>query len=188
MVDISIKKVRKRDGRLADFEQEKITEAIWNAAQAVGGKDRKTAEELSDKVVKQLEQKFKDKIPNVENIQDIVEKMLIEEGHAKTAKVYILYREKHKEIRDVKKLLLDSQEIVRDYIAKEDWRVYENANVSYNFSGLLWHSAGTIMAPITGSTQTVMGAASQFYYMASLRQMASGLFGGGGGKPAHPQA
>jgi len=145
-MEISVKKVRKRDGRQADFNQEKITEAIWNAAQAVGGKDKETAEKLSEKVIAKLEQKFSGRIPNVEDIQDTVEKILIEEGHAKTAKAYILYREKHKEIRDVKKLLLDSQEIVRDYIAKEDWRVYENANVSYNFSGLLWHSAGTIMA------------------------------------------
>lgn len=146
MIKISIKKVRKRDGRIVDFQQEKITEAIWKAVQAVGGRDRKTAEKLSDEVVMQLEKIFRGKVPSVEDIQDIVEKTLIENGHAKTAKAYILYREKHKEMRDMRQMLLDSQEIVRDYIAKEDWRVYENANVSYNFSGLLWHAAGTVMA------------------------------------------
>jgi ribonucleoside-triphosphate reductase len=146
MMDISTKKVRERDGRIVDFDQEKITEAIWKAAQAVGGKDRSIAKKLSDKVVMQLEKSFKNKFPSVEDVQDIVEKILIEEGHAKTAKAYILYREKHKQMRDVKQLLLDSQEIVRDYIAKEDWRVYENANISYNLSGLLWHAAGTVMA------------------------------------------
>src|SRR3989338_1423113 len=145
-MEISVKKVRKRDGRQADFNQEKITEAIWNAAQAVGGKDKETAEKLSEKVIAKLEQKFSGRIPNVEDIQDTVEKILIEEGHAKTAKAYILYREKHKELRDAKQLLMDSQSIVRDYIAKEDWRVYENANASYSLSGLLWHSAGTVMA------------------------------------------
>ncbi len=146
MIKISIKKVRKRDGRIVNFDQEKITEAVWKAAHAVGGKDRSIAKKLSDKVVMQLEKSFKNRVPSVEDVQDIVEKVLIEEGHAKTAKAYILYREKHKEMRDVKQLLIDSQEIVRDYIAKEDWRVYENANISYNFSGLLWHAAGTVMA------------------------------------------
>jgi len=146
MIESNIKKVRKRDGRLVDFQQEKITEAIWKAAQAVGGRDRKKAEEISDEVVRVLNKKFKARVPTVEEIQDIVEKTLIERGHAKTAKAYILYREKHKEIRDTRRMLMDSQAIVRDYIAKEDWRVYENANASYSFSGLLWHAAGTVMA------------------------------------------
>lgn len=146
MINISIKRVRKRDGRLVDFDQEKITEALWKAAQAVGGKDRSIAEKLSDEVVKELEKSHKNNGPSVEEIQDAVEKVLIENGHTKTAKAYILYREKHKEMRDAKQLLMDSQEIVRDYIAKEDWRVYENANASYSLSGLLWHAAGTVMA------------------------------------------
>jgi len=146
MIAVSFKKVRKRDGRIVDFDQEKITEAIWKAAQAVGGADRETAEKLSDEVTKEIEKGYKNRIPSVEEIQDLIEKVLIEKGHAKTAKAYILYREKHKELRDAKQLLMDSQSIVRDYIAKEDWRVYENANASYSLSGLLWHSAGTVMA------------------------------------------
>lgn len=143
---VSIKKVRKRDGRLADFGQNKITEAIWKAAQATGGTDKSIAEKLSEEVTEKLEKQYANKIPSVEEIQDAIEKVLIERGHAKTSKAYILYREKHKELRDAKQLLMDSQEIVRDYIAKEDWRVYENANTSYSLSGLLWHSAGTVMA------------------------------------------
>ncbi len=146
MIAVSFKKARKRDGRIVDFNQEKITEAIWKAAQAVGGTDRETAEKLSDEVTKEIEKGYKNRIPSVEDIQDTIEKALIENGHVKTAKAYILYREKHKELRDAKQLLMDSQSIVRDYIAKEDWRVYENANASYSLSGLLWHSAGTVMA------------------------------------------
>lgn len=146
MIAVSFKKARKRDGRIVDFNQEKISEAIWKAAQAVGGADRETAEKLSDEVTKEIEKGYKNRIPSVEDIQDLIEKVLIENGHAKTAKAYILYREKHKELRDAKQLLMDSQSIVRDYIAKEDWRVYENANASYSLSGLLWHSAGTVMA------------------------------------------
>jgi len=144
----NIKKIRKRDGRIVPFEKEKIANAIFKAAQAVGGHDRKLAEELAGKVVSILEKikkKFPGQIPTVEDVQDIVEKVLIEEGHARTAKAYILYREKHKELRDAKKLLLDSQAIVRDYIAKEDWEVYSNANVVYSIGGLLWHGIGTVM-------------------------------------------
>ena len=99
-----ITQIRKRDGRIVAFDQNKITEAIWKAAQSVGGKDRKIAESLSDKVVEILNKNGK-KIPSVEEIQDIVEKVLIENGHAKTAKAYILYRQKRKEIREAKELL-----------------------------------------------------------------------------------
>jgi len=87
-------KVLKRDGREAPFDQKKITEAIFKAASSVGGEDRLLAEELSGAVTLFLQKKFVDKIPSIENIQDIVEKVLIETGHAKTAKAYILYRDK----------------------------------------------------------------------------------------------
>ncbi len=143
-----IKKIRKRDGRIVPFEKEKITNAIFKAAQAVGGRDRKLSSELADKVVALLEKvkkKFQKQIPTVEGVQDIVEKVLVEEGHARTAKAYILYRQKHKELRDTKKLLLDSQAVVRDYMTKEDWEVYSNANVVYSIGGLLWHGIGTVM-------------------------------------------
>ncbi|MEM3399820.1 MAG: vitamin B12-dependent ribonucleotide reductase [Candidatus Micrarchaeia archaeon] len=100
-----IKKIRKRDGRIVDFDPEKIANAIWKAAQSVGGKDRETAERLSQIVVKLLEEKYAGKIPTVEEVQDVVEKVLIEEGHAKTAKAYILYRQKRKEIREMKAAL-----------------------------------------------------------------------------------
>ncbi|MHA1238018.1 MAG: adenosylcobalamin-dependent ribonucleoside-diphosphate reductase [Candidatus Odinarchaeia archaeon] len=101
-----IKKIIKRDGRIVDFDKNKITEAIYKAAVAVGGRDRKRAERLSDLVVKELEKRFGDKrIPHVEDVQDIVEYILIEEGHATTAKAYILYRQKRKEIREAKALL-----------------------------------------------------------------------------------
>ncbi|MFH1249078.1 MAG: ribonucleoside triphosphate reductase [archaeon] len=145
-MESKIKRVRKRDGRLVEFDHEKIALAIWKAAQAVGGTDRNISEALSLEVSKEMEKRFSGKIVTVEEVQDVIEKVLIESGHAKTAKAFILYREKHKEMRDAKQLLMDSQEIVRDYIAKEDWRVYENANASYSLSGLLWHAAGTVMA------------------------------------------
>ena len=100
-----IQKVRKRDGRIVPFDKNKIVEAIWKAAKSVGGKDRQRAIELADMVTKILEKKFAGKTPGVEDIQDIVEKVLIEEGHAKTAKSYILYRQKRAYVREAKALL-----------------------------------------------------------------------------------
>jgi transcriptional regulator NrdR family protein len=98
-----ITKVKRRDGTLVDFDQDRITNAIFAAAQAVGGKDRDLAKKLSDKVISVLEEKFGGlTIPHVEQIQDIVEKILMEEGHYKTAKAYILYRKEHERIRKVK--------------------------------------------------------------------------------------
>jgi ribonucleoside-triphosphate reductase len=141
-----VTKIRKRDGRIVDFDANKITEAIWKAAQSVGGKDRSIAEKLTKEVVRRINEKFAGKIPTVEDVQDIVEKVLVENGHYKTAKAYILYREQHRQLREVKNLLLDVGNIVDSYIAQEDWRIRENANATWSFSGLLWHVTGTVMA------------------------------------------
>ena len=106
----SIMKIRKRDGRILEFQQGKITEAIYKAAEAVGGKDRKLAKELSNKVAEIVESKFdKENIPTVEQVQDIVEKVLIDSGHAKTAKSYILYRQQRKDVREARSMLLDAE-------------------------------------------------------------------------------
>jgi ribonucleoside-diphosphate reductase alpha chain len=107
-----ISKIVKRDGRVVDFNPEKITNAIWKAMLAVGEKDRKTAEKLSKKVVEKLEKTLKkSQIPTVEQVQDIVEQVLIEEGLAKVAKAYILYRQKRAEIRKEKQQILNKKEI-----------------------------------------------------------------------------
>ncbi|MDD5772572.1 MAG: anaerobic ribonucleoside-triphosphate reductase [bacterium] len=98
----AIKHVRKRNGETVDFDQSKITEAIYKAARAVGGDDRLLAEEISNAVSMYLKKLYKEKVPGVEEIQDVVEKVLIEMGHAKTAKAYILYRARRSEIRKSK--------------------------------------------------------------------------------------
>jgi len=139
-----IKKIRKRDGRLVSFEKQKIAEAIFKSAQDVGGSDRKIAEKLAEKVAGLLNEKSKDKIPSVEDVQDAVEKVLIEEGHAKVAKNFILYRQQKSNLRETKEFIVDSVKLVDDYIGKEDWRVYENANATYSVPGLLFYSASTI--------------------------------------------
>jgi len=105
-----ISQIKKRDDSVVGFDQSKITNAIFKAAQAAGGKDKKTAQLLSDKVVTNLEKLGKG-VPSVEEIQDTVEKVLIEEGHAATAKAYILYRQQRAEIRKEKHLVLEKEEI-----------------------------------------------------------------------------
>ena len=82
----------KRDGHRESFDKSKIKNAIWKAAQAVNGTDETLSEQLTDKVVVLAEKRYGESVPDVEGIQDLVEKVLIEAGHAKTAKAYILYR------------------------------------------------------------------------------------------------
>ncbi|MEX2704728.1 MAG: vitamin B12-dependent ribonucleotide reductase [Candidatus Freyrarchaeum guaymaensis] len=101
----SISKIRKRDGRIVKFEPVKITNAIHKAFIAVKERDGETAKNLSAQVVAIIEDTFKDRIPTVEEVQDIVEKVLIKNGFSDVAKAYILYRQKRTEIREAKKLL-----------------------------------------------------------------------------------
>jgi ribonucleoside-diphosphate reductase alpha chain len=103
---VTIEKIKKRDGRVVEFDSNKIAEAIWKAAKAVGIKDKSLAFNLAEEVVKQLEKQLKpDEIPSVEQVQDLVEKTLIESGQASMAKAYILYRQKRAKIRRTKALL-----------------------------------------------------------------------------------
>ncbi|QRN82722.1 response regulator SirA [Chloroflexota bacterium] len=96
-----IKSVVKRDGSVVDFTPQRITNAIYRAAVAVGGRDKATAQQLSDEVVRVLEENTPPgEIPTVEQIQDTVEKVLIEQGHARVAKAYILYRAERAQLRE----------------------------------------------------------------------------------------
>jgi ribonucleoside-diphosphate reductase alpha chain len=106
-----IEYIRKRDGRIVPFNKEKIAVAIFGAAKALGGKDKRESKRLSELVVKILNKDFKNKIPEVEEIQDYVEKVLINEGHAKTAKAYILYREKRRQARVKVTISPDSKDV-----------------------------------------------------------------------------
>jgi len=104
-------KIRKRDGRVVDFDIEKITNAIFKAAQAVGGENRELADALAQRVVDELIKRHGDTgIPSVEEVQDIVETVLIRSGHAKTAKAYILYRRKRAELREAKEFFVGIQD------------------------------------------------------------------------------
>ncbi len=141
-----MKYVRKRDGKLEPFDQERITNAIWKAAKAVGGKDREQARRVSNQVVAELRNRFgEDGCPTVEEIQDLVEKMIIENGHAQTAKAYILYRKQHQDMRELA-ALLSNADLVDQYLELEDWRVRENSNMSYSLQGLNNHLSSTVIA------------------------------------------
>ncbi|OIQ11401.1 ribonucleoside triphosphate reductase [Neomoorella thermoacetica] len=133
------KKIIKRDGRVVDFDEERIINAIYKAAQAVGGQDRRQASQLANQVTALLAEKFVDRLPTVEDVQDLVEKVLIENGHARTAKAYILYRQQHAEWRDFRHLLVNVQEMVQGYLDGQDWRINENSNMNYSLQGLNNH-------------------------------------------------
>jgi len=91
--------VRKRSGKIVQFDRKKITTAIFKAAEEVGGKDRETAERLTDEVLLYLYSEQGDNLPEVEEIQDAIEKILVERGHARTAKAFILYRDRRHQVR-----------------------------------------------------------------------------------------
>jgi ribonucleoside-diphosphate reductase alpha chain len=102
---MGVGKVKKRDGRLAEFEKDKIVNAIFKAAKSVGGEDLELAKSLAEKVIQLIDENFVKDVPTVEQIQDIVEKVLIENGHAATAKAYIIYRKEREESRKAKEML-----------------------------------------------------------------------------------
>ncbi|MCL2476264.1 ribonucleoside triphosphate reductase [Candidatus Bathycorpusculum sp.] len=141
-----MKFVLKRDSKLEPFDQERITQAIYKAVKAVGGKDKEQAKRISDEVVAELNRTYGDDgVPTVEEVQDLVEKRLIENGHASTAKAYILYRKQHNDMRELA-ALLSSSDLVDQYLEVEDWRVKENSNMSYSLQGLNNYLSSAVIA------------------------------------------
>ncbi|MDD2554980.1 MAG: anaerobic ribonucleoside-triphosphate reductase [Syntrophaceticus sp.] len=140
-------KIRKRDGREVPFDDSKITDAIFMAARAVGGEDREQAVSLTLNVLRMLREQYNGNLFGVEDVQDVVEKVLIEEGHARTAKAYILYRDKRTRMRDAKTELMD---VVEDIVRETD---KDNANVGNSPSAKMLQIAS---------------AASRNYYLSRL--------------------
>ena len=129
--------VKKRDGKKVEFKSEKIVNAVGKAAAAVDQADPEIAAEITAEVLSYLKIFFKNGgTVEVEQIQDLVEKVLIEKGYAEIAKAYILYREQHSKLRDSKKLFADAVNIMDDYLDRSDWKVNENSNMSYSLQGL----------------------------------------------------
>ncbi|NLY51216.1 MAG: ribonucleoside triphosphate reductase, partial [Firmicutes bacterium] len=137
--------IRKRDGRLVPYDRSKIATAIFKAAQSVGGCDRERAENLAMEVENLLVATLSmNPVPTVEEIQDLVEKVLIENGHARTAKAYILYREQHAQLRSFERILLDVDKTVCRYLEGGSWRINENSNMDYSLQGLNNHIIGAV--------------------------------------------
>jgi ribonucleoside-triphosphate reductase len=129
-----IQKIRKRDNTVVRFDPDKITSAIYKAAQATKEFDFSIAKKLSLRVMNILFQLYDEKIPNVENVQDIVEEVLLTSQYIKTAKAYIIYRDQHARIREI----VHNAEIdlIDQYLNKLDWKVKENSNMAYSLQGL----------------------------------------------------
>ena len=146
-----ITKIRKRDGRIVDFDPERITIAAGKALKAAGTANNKLAATICHDVIHELvEKKFdQDNIPDIEVVQDLVESAFIRRGLTKAAKLYILYRANREKVRTSKQLMMDIQELVSSYIEQQDWRVNENSNAGYSYASLLNHVSGTVVANYT---------------------------------------
>lgn len=130
-------KVKKRNGRIVDFEQDKIAKVIYKAITATGQADGSLSKKLSKRVVDILNRRFReDEIPTVEQIQDIVEEVLILEDLIETARAYILYREQRRRTREVVAVSEEAVDRVDEYLEKLDWEVQENANMAFSLQGL----------------------------------------------------
>ena len=142
-------RVIKRDGTVVPFDRARIENAIYAAARAVGnGVGRPWAETLSWAVSGLVEERLgsNDHLPHVEDIQDAVEEILIKSGNPRVSKAYILYRQQRAEARNARRMVLDGEKLVDDYLRRADWRVNENSNMSYSLQGLNFYIASSIAA------------------------------------------
>ncbi len=144
----SIARIKKRDGTVVDFVQDKITKAVFKAMESHNVVDEKAAKSVSDIVTFMMEDKFGGyTIPSVEQIQDIVEMVLMKQGYHDIAKSYILYRERHKDIREAKRTGINLERLIRDYIDDVDWKIRENSNEGVmSFSGLNARISGEVLS------------------------------------------
>jgi len=128
------KKIKKRDGRIVSFDSGKITNAIGKAGLATGEFDEKITQKLTLKVLNLAQNIIADRVPAVEDIQDIVEEVLLSSPYRKTAKAYIIYREQHAKIREI--TARANVDLVDQYLEQSDWQVNENSNMAFSLQGL----------------------------------------------------
>ncbi len=136
-------RVIKRDGTIVPFDREKITFAIFRALRSVNKPDRACAAMLADRVVGRLAAEYPGRIASVEQIQDLVEMLLFESRELTAAKAYIVYRHQHSSLRHTQEIF-SNIDLVDDYLHLKDWRVKENANLSYSLQGLNHHISGIV--------------------------------------------
>lgn len=140
------KHVVKRTGKIDLFDAQKILNAIVRASDATVKFDQNTAFNITNKVLNAITKKFKNSIPQIEAIQDIVEHALIQENYIATARAYIAYRGQHKSLRKDKQTLVAVETSINEYLNQDDWRVHANANQSYSLGGLILNLSGKIIA------------------------------------------
>ena len=126
--------IKKRDGRIVEFDSSKITHAIAHAGKATGEFGEREARKLTMRVLTLAHELRLDPLPDVEEIQDIVERVILDSPFYKTAKAYILYREQHAQIRNI--TTKANVDLVEHYIQKLDWKIKENSNMCYSLQGL----------------------------------------------------
>ncbi|MFO7911848.1 MAG: ribonucleoside triphosphate reductase [Desulfotignum sp.] len=126
--------IKKRDGRISAFDSSKITSAIEKAGQATGEFNGREARKLTLRVLTLARDLQLGPVPEVEEIQDIVERVLLDSPFYKTAKAYIIYREQHNQIRKI--AIRENVDLMESYISQMDWKVKENSNMSYSLQGL----------------------------------------------------
>ncbi len=140
-------KVKKRDGKVVDFNIQKIADAITNAFEAQNTQYHPNVIDfLALKVTADFEAKIIDEIISVEDIQDSAESVLVQAGYADVAKAYILYRKMHEKMRNMRSTILDYKDVVDSYVKVTDWRVKENSTVTYSVGGLILSNSGAITA------------------------------------------
>ncbi len=139
--------VLKRDGKIVDFNLQKINDAIRMAFEAQEKQYHPSIIDfLALKVTADFEPKIKEGVISVEDVQDSVESVLVQAGYADVAKAYILYRKQREKLRNVKSTILDYKDIVNSYVKNIDWRVKENSTVTYSVGGLILSNSGAITA------------------------------------------
>ncbi len=143
---INIESVTKRDGTLAPFDSSKIHNAINKAGTSTGEFGEQESWLLTAQVLKVLKHKFSESLPTIENIQDIVEQVLISANYFATAKAYILYRDQRNRMRADRKVMVDVESSINEYLEKLDWRINENANQGYSNGGLILNVSGKVTA------------------------------------------
>jgi len=145
MSQAQVSQLRKRSGDIVSFDQEKVSQAIYKAAKATGTDDLTLAQSLSQQVVESINKKFHhNSIPAVEDVQDTVEEVLILNRLIKIAKAYILYRDQHRQMRELAPDL--GQKLMEDYLGRTDWRIKENSNMSFSVQGLNNYIASAVSA------------------------------------------
>jgi ribonucleoside-triphosphate reductase len=140
-------RVVKRDGRVVDFEIDKIAKAMQKAFDATDTNyNDSVIDFLALKVTAEFQPKIQDELISIEDIQDSVESVLSKAGYENVAKAYILYRKQHEKLRNVSETMLDYKKAVDDYLGIQDWRVKENSTVTYSVGGLILSNSGAITA------------------------------------------